>query len=268
MLPTFTLFGRTIGLYPLFGVLGVFAAGIYACRAAKKQGYDDNDMIVLLLISAIGVLLGSHLLYGLTNFQLMVDFFTGLPKLGSFREFIQGAILVFGGSVYYGGLIGGMAAGALYIRHRKFSFPVCTDLIAPAVPLFHVFGRIGCFMGGCCYGVACKWGITYHNALTPDANGVARFPVQLVEAVFNLGLFFALDALRRRGKFQGKLFCLYLIAYSIGRFILEFWRGDAIRGFVLGLSTSQFISILLLVGTLVFMGAKGLLRRPNQAPKF
>lgn len=76
-------------------------------------------------------------------------------------------------------------------------------------------------------------------------NDVERFPVQLLEAALNLGLFFLLYYLLNKGKLKGGLFALYLGLYSVIRFLDEFLRGDAYRGFFLGLSTSQVISIIL-----------------------
>ena len=65
LIPTFELFGKTFGIYPVLALVGIFTAGIYACRQARKKGLDENDMIMVLLVSAVGVLLGGHLLYGL-----------------------------------------------------------------------------------------------------------------------------------------------------------------------------------------------------------
>lgn len=140
-----------------------------------------------------------------------------------------------------------MAAGFLYARcgKKKLDLAAYTDMVAPAVPLFHMFGRIGCFLGGCCYGVESDFGFVFEHSLVEAANGVRRFPVQLVEAGFNLLLFAVLAWLLKKGVCKGKLFLLYLLAYSVGRFVLEFWRGDAYRGFLFGVSTSQLISIFL-----------------------
>lgn len=103
MFPTFELFGKTIGTYMVTALLGVFAAGIFSCRAAKKRGYDENDMIVLLLVSCIGVLLGSHILFALTNWNALLVFFTHLPEIIAAGELVDSFLAVFGGSVFYGG---------------------------------------------------------------------------------------------------------------------------------------------------------------------
>lgn len=258
MLPTFELFGKTISVYAVFATVGILTAGTFVCRRAKKAGLDTNDMLVLMLFAGAGVFLGGHLLYAITQTPLILRFFTHFRNLQSFSQYLEVAYHIFGGSVFYGGLIGGIAAAAVYITRKRLPWPVCADILAPAIPLFHAFGRVGCFFGGCCYGVECQIGFTYSHALLPEANGVNRFPIQLMEACFNLTLFLLLWTFLKRGLFHGKLLYLYLCSYSIGRFFLEFGRGDTLRGFFLCFSTSQWISMLLFflsAGILVYQAA-------------
>ena len=114
---------------------------------------------------------------------------------------------IFGGSVFYGGLLGGMAAGAIYCKKKKFNISEYSDIIAPGVPLFHFFGRIGCFFGGCCYGIESSFGYTVHgNELLSSVNDVQRFPVQLLEATLNLILFIVLARLLSKGALKGQQF--------------------------------------------------------------
>ena len=153
-------------------------------------------------------------------------------------------------------LLGGILAGALYLRVKGRSLALWSNLTAPAIALFHTFGRIGCFLGGCCYGIPSAWGVTYRHSPVVEANGISRFPVQLVEAAWNLILFLLLSRLLRQGK--GRLLPLYLALYAPARFLLEFLRGDSYRGIFFGLSTSQWISLLLFPAALFF-----LLRRRN-----
>ena len=248
MFPSFELFGKTIGLYPLLSLAGLLLAGFIASRAAKKRGLDDNAMLMMLLSICGGLLVGSHLLYAITNARFIAELFRSrFQVITSFARFIDVISFIFGGSVFYGGLIGGMLAAALYARKAKVDFGAYSDAIAPSVPLFHVFGRIGCFFGGCCYGVECSFGFTFTRSPSEIANGVSRFPIQLAEAAFNLVIFIVLAYLQKNNRLKSRIFLLYLIIYPVGRFILEFWRGDEIRGFVFGLSTSQFISILLVI---------------------
>lgn len=252
MIPPFEIFGKTFAIYPLIALAGFFISGIFACVQIKKRGFDENDMICVLLFCGVGALIGGHMLYGLTNPTLFFQTFSMLPQTGFSEAFWQSAAATFGGSVFYGGLLGGMVTGGLYYRKKQFPNDF-VDVMAVSVPLFHTFGRIGCFLGGCCYGIECSMGFTYTQNPIAIANGVRRFPVQLLEALFCFVLFLVLFSLLRRGLCKGRLLAVYLCVYAVGRFFLEFLRGDSYRGFLFGLSTSQIISILLLIGTVVFL---------------
>ena len=264
MYPIVTIFGRPIGTYALSSVAGILLAGWYACRAARRRGVDDNEIIVLLLVSAVGILLGSHVLYALTNLPALLRYLSESANL-SLGDWFRGLLPYVGGAVFYGGLLGGLAAGALYLRIRRLPFAAYADIAAPAIPLFHAFGRIGCFLGGCCYGIPWEGGITYTRALSPEANGVARFHVQLLESALLFALFFLLAALFRRGALRAKLLALYLAVYAVLRFLLEFLRGDAIRGVYFGLSTSQWISLAILLALGVAALARACARRRARA---
>lgn len=254
MIPPVEFLGKTITIYPVMALIGVFVSGIFACKQAVKLGLDDNDMICVLLFCAIGALLGGHMLYGLLQLPVMLQTFRTLFSQGFSQAFWDGLIQTFGGSVFYGGLLGAMVTGGLYYKKKGFP-PVFADLTAMVAPLFHTFGRIGCFLGGCCYGIPCDFGFIYTQNPIAMANGVRRFPVQLLEALFCFCLFLLLFSLFRRGRCKNRLLALYLGIYSVGRFFLEYLRGDDYRGFLWGLSTSQLISILLLSGVLFYLVA-------------
>ena len=243
MFPSFDILGRTFYSYSVMAAVGLLIAGVFICRQAGKRGLDTNRVIILLLLICVGIMAGGHILYGITNFDKLRLF----KEVTDVRSFFQTVGTIFGGSVFYGGLIGGAATGFVSARIMKLETKPCMDIIAPGIPLFHSFARVGCFLGGCCYGVECDIGFTYTNSLSAAANGVSRFPVQLLEAGGNVVIFLILWYLLEKGKLRGRLLSLYLILYPILRFLDEFLRGDAIRGFVGPLSTSQFISILLFI---------------------
>jgi phosphatidylglycerol:prolipoprotein diacylglycerol transferase len=246
MFPSFELFGKTIGMYQVMVLCGVFVAGIYVCNISKKEGHDENDAIVFLLLVAIGIFFGGHILYGIVNYQsaryIIDDFFQSASLRQIFLDFVN----LFGGSVFYGGLLGGLFVTYLYL-HKKKDMRYLIDFSAPAIPLFHFFGRIGCFLGGCCFGVESTFGLTFRHSIVDIANNVNRFPVQLLEAAFNLCLFLLLNKVRSKNAKQGKVLYLYLLLYSAGRFFIEFLRGDDYRGGIWLLSTSQWISIIVFV---------------------
>lgn len=252
MFPGFTLFGKYISSYMLTSLAGIFTACPLAISRYKKRGGNDISMIFVFLFGAIGCAVGMHLLYGITNIQHWSRLFSA----GSFQEFWDAAIFIFGGSVFYGGLIGGLFAGYLCMKHQKLDYGLTSDCAAPSIALFHAFGRIGCFLGGCCYGVEWEHGITFYNALVESANGVPRVPVQLFEAGLEFALFGLLSLMLAKGWLKNRLLAVYLLIYPVGRFALEFLRGDDYRGFLFGLSTSQLISIGVFAAAVVFLVMK------------
>lgn len=251
MYPKITVFSRAIGTYALLAAVGVIAAGAYAMIITKKRGGDDNSTMMVLLAGFIGAFLGSHLLYAIVNIHPVIQALQSTTRAWDFSLFRDALITLFGGSVFYGGLLGGLGVGFLYMRFKKYPMGPISDVTTPAIPLFHTFGRVGCFFGGCCYGMESQIGFTYTHAVIEQANYVHRFPVQLLEAACNLTLFIVLHLLLSQSKFQGSLLKVYLLIYAILRFGLEFFRGDTYRGFFLGLSTSQIVSILIVLFLLI-----------------
>lgn len=252
MFPYFEIFGKTIGMYAICAVAGFFVAICLCVRLAKKIDMSFEDILLTFLILMAGLLVGGHLLYGITN----IDEAIVLIKDGKFewRHLKQ----IFGGNVFYGGFIGSIITLKLYSKSKKTLIKDgFIDIYAVCVPLFHAFGRIGCFLGGCCYGVESDFGfIVTHNDLVPGLSGVRRFPISLVECAFNLILFAVLLYLYKKQKFSGKMIYIYMLTYPVGRFVFEFFRGDVYRGIYLGISTSQWISIILFIIGCVGMFAK------------
>ena len=133
------------------------------------------------------------------------------------------------------------------------------DLVMPSVALAQGFGRIGCFLAGCCYGreTDSALGIVFHNS-SYAPNGVKLLPTQLISSGLDFLLCAVLILLDRKKKGDGQIAGAYLVLYSIGRFILEFYRGDLIRGNVGALTTSQFIAIFVaLAGVILIVVRNG-----------
>lgn len=238
--------------YPLMTAIGLLAAGFFVCMYATKCGFWLYHSVMTLLCVGAGIAVGGCLLYGITNFDLIILLFQNITKL-TFIQIVAFIMRIFGGSVFYGGLIGGTIGGLLYVRHAKMNIGLFCDIVAPGAALFHAFGRIGCFLAGCCYGIECEVGFTMTESEVPGANGDSRFPIQLVESGFEFILFFLLWWLFSHGKLQKRLLPLYFMIYPVGRFILEFFRGDAHRGIYFGVSTSQWISMVLFAVATVIM---------------
>jgi phosphatidylglycerol:prolipoprotein diacylglycerol transferase len=244
MFPFITIIGRTIGMYQISILVGIFAAGIYVCHLCKKNGYNDSDGINFLLLISIGVFAGGHILYSIVNYQVFIKVVKNISHINSINSFLSAVYLIWGGNVFYGGLLGGILA-AIIIFKKKPQYKYLLDFVTPAIPLFHFFGRIGCFLAGCCFGIESSFGFTYRHSIVQQANGITRFPVQLLEACINLLLFFILDMCRRKNILNKNIIYLYLLFYSVARFFIEFLRGDAYRGLFFNVSTSQIISILI-----------------------
>lgn len=258
--PLITFLGRTFSTYGIVATIGILISGFYFCKQIRNRGLDDNDAIVFLLWVGVGVFVGGHIFFAVTKVH---DFYM-FKKVTSFYSFIKVFFYLFSGSVFYGGLIGGFISGCIYAKVKKLPLPLYSDIMASATPLFHFFGRIGCFLGGCCYGIECPIGFTVHNnPLVPALNMTCRFPVQLLESVLNLILFLIFwNKLKKsdsKSNSKGYLFCYYLLSYAGIRFFDEFLRGDSERGFVFNnISTSQFVSLILILITVVILIHKNL----------
>ena len=262
MLPTLTLAGREFSTYSLMAMIGMIAAGLFAYKEAETRALRPVDMIELLLVGAVGTLFGAHLLYFLLNIRL-------LGKV-PFLELI-------GGAVFYGGLFGGLLFGLIFLKVKKWDVAVYADIAACFIPLFHGIARIGCFLGGCCYGIECKVGFVMIHSPAAGANGVSRFPVQLLEAALEFGLFALIYLVLYHGcaekrsageksRLEGHLLNVYLVLYAVIRFLDEFLRGDdALRGIFGPFSTSQWISLAVLAVHAVYFGIKSCRKGTLQA---
>ncbi|HHU71369.1 MAG TPA: prolipoprotein diacylglyceryl transferase [Clostridiales bacterium] len=253
MLPTITVFGKTIAMYGLMITIGIFIGVILALFRSKKHDISKDDIIFSSCYGGIGLIIGAKLLYIITIIPIFVE---------SFDLIISDITLLLhslsAGFVFYGGLIGAAVGYYLYCKKYNIDFPKLIDLIAPSIPIIHGIGRIGCFFAGCCYGMAYDgpFHIVFKNS-TVAPNGVPLFPIQLVESILNISAGVMILIYTRKPRRQGQAIGIYIIYYSIMRFVLEFFRGDAARGIALNISTSQWISILLLpIGFYMFLRVK------------
>ena len=253
MIPNFNLFGKEISMYMLLALAGVLTTLFFCRYLAERYGTDEIHVLYLTLWAFGGAGIGGHVLFAFTQPVALVQFFTNLHTVSSISDFIFRIQVVFGGSVFYGGLLGALLIGWCYIRKHRLPLSTYADIGAIAIPLFHTFGRIGCFLSGCCFGIQWSHGITYYHSMIEVANRVPRFPVQLAEAFVNLFLFLFLLQLYRHRKLKNHLLTVYLLVYPTCRFLLEFLRGDQYRGFLWKLSTSQWISLALIVTTIGFL---------------
>ena len=224
MIPVITV---SIPTYEIFSTIGAVFAVILLYFRSEAYNIEFSRFLKYMLLAVTFLLVGSRLLFVLTM----------LPEITSVSELLF--YIMNGGIVFYGGLLGAIFGVWFCAKLRNEDAGEFYNFCAPAIPLFHFWGRIGCFFAGCCYGIESHFG--FPMSFEPE---VPRFPVQLLESTCNLLIFISLMLVTRHYK-KVNLLRLYLIEYSVMRFILEFLRGDIMRGIWLGLSTSQIISILI-----------------------
>lgn len=256
MFPYFSIFSLQLPTYGIISLVGVVVAGLVALKLSKRRGLDKADLASVAIVSAVGLFLGAHLLYGITRMDDVLEVFRNYKRYEDFGAFISRIFELFSGMVFYGGLYGGLFAGYLYAKKKKLSIENVSDVFALFIPLFHVFGRVGCFFAGCCYGVESEWGIAGRVITGKLREVTPRFPVQLLEAFLLLLLFLFVLFLYKKGKANGRLIFVYLIIYAVLRFCLEFMRGDEIRGKLLMFTTSQWISIVTVIWVSIVLFAR------------
>lgn len=248
MYPYINVFGLQYSTYGICSAVGVLLMGLVVYLLSRKKNISIEDLLIGTVAALAGAFLGAHILYGITNIPYMVNGVQTFVNEQKDIEYLFGVIINgIGGMVFYGGLLGALGVGALYCKFRKISVGDFADCFAVGIPLFHVFGRIGCFLAGCCFGIESEFGFTTTNALVETCNHVNRFPVQLLESGLNFILFAIMLILFSKKVMKNYLIFVYLFLYSIIRFVDEFFRGDIYRGVLLGLSTSQWISLILFI---------------------
>ena len=251
-----------LGSFPVhsYGVMIAlaFVFGLWtATRRARRANISGEVIADVTLWIMVGTILGARAVYVATYWN---DEFAGQPLSEIFA-------IWHGGLVFYGGLIGAIIAGAIYLRWKKLPLWKIADVLAPSIALGSVFGRIGCLLNGCCYGRACDlpWAISFpaDNPLHPPTTPV--HPTEIYDALLNLGLYFFLAWLFRRKQFDGQIFATYLICYAITRSFVEYFRGDyndAHHHF--GLTPAQFVSVPIFIAGLalaIILSRRGEIKR-------
>lgn len=259
MLPYISFFGFEVQTYSLLAAIGLIVTAFVAISLGNNRNIKPDKSFMAVLSAVAGIFIGGHILFTLTNVKDIFD-------LAGKGELSFSALMPFvSGMVFYGGLFGAIAAVLIYTNvSKEISKADVFDVFAVSVPLFHAFGRVGCFFAGCCYGVESEFGIVTYLNNSPTHYGIRRFPVALFEAFANLLIFVLLLCLFKKKKLYGKLVFLYLGIYAVARFVLEYFRGDKIRGFALGFSTSQLISLLVVFFLVAFVIYKLIKKSSNR----
>lgn len=216
--------------YMVMALIGGFFAVCFIFSRIDKYEILFTDFIKMFLLCMIGGVVGSKVLFAITQIPWLIKHFS-----------IENMILLIpqSGFVFYGGLFGVIFTLMFLTRNDADMRKKVFEISVPAMPLFHAFGRIGCFLAGCCYG---------KKLSTPIVIGTIEFvriPVQIIESMAEFILFIVLFILSKKNR-DIDLLRIYLVIYAVIRFADEFLRGDKIRGIYGGVSTAQWISLIIL----------------------
>jgi phosphatidylglycerol:prolipoprotein diacylglycerol transferase len=242
-----------------------FTAIFIAVRRARQEGLNPNVIFDLAIWILISVVIGARIWYVAEHFS----------------EYAENPFDVFkiwqGGLVFYGGFVGAVVGGLLFLKIRKLRFTEIGDIVAPSFAIGIAIGRLGCFLNGCCYGhVSETCGISFpardfppayadqlkHNLIEPGAaHSMPVIPTQLYAALDNLVIFVLLLLVGRRKPFSGFLIWLFIGLYGLQRFILDFFRyyegaAKALKVMTLSQMSSLFLVVFSIAAFIVLARAK------------
>ncbi|MBS3994358.1 MAG: prolipoprotein diacylglyceryl transferase [Alkaliphilus sp.] len=229
----FEIFGLDIRWYGILISVGILLGAFLAMKRATKEGVNDESITDIILIAIPSAIIGSRIYYVIFNWQYYSE---NISHIMNFRE---------GGLAFHGGVIAGALSGYLYCRYKKLNFWKMADICAPSIVLGQVIGRWGNYINQEAFGrpTNLPWGILI--------DGVKVHPTFLYESMANLVVFFFLLWFDRKKSYNGQLFLLYSIFYSIIRFLNEGLRTDSL---MLGnFRVAQLISIVIIVFSIIMM---------------
>lgn len=262
MLPIFYFENLQIPLYGTIIIIAYITGVFLTGHIAYVYNIKKRHVYIVSISCLAGLFVGAKIFY----------FFTQLP--GYIKNFdivsknLYDAIYYgFSGYVFYGGLAGALFMIFLYCVRHDISFLRFTNVIVPVIPFIHSLGRIGCFFGGCCYGIYYDGIFCVHfpyNEFIPHLNAYPRFPVQLLESAALFTLFVIMYSHAKSVYSDGFMLKMYLCSYSCIRFMTEFLRGDTYRGIIFKFSTSQWISLIVIIFTLISLKITHHLKKQNR----
>lgn len=242
-------FGIPVYAYGAMLCLSVVIGRLMAVRAARSAGLDPNLMDRACVWALVGALIGTRLLYVVTN-------------LDQFDRFLEVFLLWKGGLVAYGGFLGGFVSTLAFCRIHRINLWVWVDCVAPSLCVGLALTRLGCFLAGCDYGHPWEgpWAVHFPagsiafqeqglQGLLP-ANATASLavhPTQLYESLAGVMLLALVLLARRNATFPGYAFLVLVPAYAALRFPIELFRADLRRGALGPFSTSQLIALVTFV---------------------
>jgi phosphatidylglycerol:prolipoprotein diacylglycerol transferase len=235
----FEIAGISVYSYGFMIAMGAICGVLYmAIRGKKEFGLTFDQANSLFLFIFVAAFVGGKVFLFFEDSSYYIDH----PK----------NLLTGRGFVFYGSFLFAIPTMLWFFKRHKLPTYAMLDIMAITTCLVHMFGRIGCFLAGCCYGkpTTSFFGVTFTDeACSAKPLNEALFPTQLFEASYIFLVMLLLLYLRGRRMFYGQLFLSYLILYAIGRFVLEYFRGDLGRGFIIEhyISHSQLIALIIAI---------------------
>ncbi len=231
-----------------------FILGIYvAVKKGEKRGIDGDAIVNLGFIIIIASIVGARLFYVIFH----TEEFTG-RWLYAFWPVQEDGTVGLGGLILLGGFILAVTASAIYIRIKRLKFWRLADSIAPSIALGVFLTRIGCYLNGCCFGVACDypWGVNFpaYSPAGATMGDLYIHPTQLYSSLYGLAIFGILMFLDRKPNFDGLLIGSFLILYGIARFTVDFFRYYENQMFIIdGLQFNQVVSIIMFISGIAIL---------------
>lgn len=216
-----------IPAYGFFLATAFFTCNLLARWIARQEKFDPEMVTEAAVEFIVAALLGAHLSHVIMDWHVYVEH----PG----RAFIPGAVPL----AFQGGLVAAAVVGWWFCKRHKIRPGQLFDIVAPTLPLGLAFARIGCFLAGCCYGEPTRmpWGVTFPHLALP------RHPAQLYELTLDLCLLGFMLWYRKRKRFEGEMFFVFLVLYGMVRFFCEYFRADTPANMLGGLSWPQWVSI-------------------------
>lgn len=233
---------------PTYGVLvalGFLAGLAVTVRLAKRYGLPDEKVVNLVIYCAMAGILGAKLFMILFN----LDDYLRDPGQIFTLETLQAA------GVFHGGFLAALLVAVIYIRKQRLPVWKTMDVFAPGIIIGQAIGRLGCFAAGCCWGTACSlpWGVRFRSDFAaPVPLNKTLHPVQLYESAADLLIFAFLYRRATQRHPAGQVIGLYMVLYSIARFIIEFFREHE-QSLVGPFSLTQWIALAVLAAGLVIL---------------
>jgi len=272
--------------YGIFIGIGFLTSFCLLLKLKKYAGLTSDQIYNISMIALFAGVIGARVFYVVQFWEQFRG--RGILAILNVHE---------GGLVFYGGFILAFTAECLYAKwptvrrmlglkekkradgaepRKDISILALLDILGPAMALAHAFGRVSCFMQGCCFGKPAPNGFPFavcfpaespaayrYPSLLPGTSGsVPVYPVQLFESAGNILMCLILLLLLRKRKYAGTIGGIYLILYGVMRFLIEFMRGDHTDS-ILGLTPSQFIAVAIAIpgGIIVYLAARKLGRK-------